>query len=99
MATESQLTISPPNCWAKRKERAVLPLAVGPRMTTSNGSDRTLSLFPPVTSAPAPVNIVPVANQREDQQYEGDQDQPDRLGGIHAASRRLTAWCGRRLVF
>src|SRR5215813_12479758 len=37
-ATESQLTISPLSCSASASERAVFPLAVGPRITTSKGS-------------------------------------------------------------
>lgn len=38
MATESQLTISPLNRLAMASESAVLPLPVGPTITTSRGS-------------------------------------------------------------
>src|ERR1700733_11561030 len=43
MATESQLTISPPNFSARVRDSAVFPLAVGPRITTSNGSEATFT--------------------------------------------------------
>ena len=41
MATESQLTISPPKRSAMANDRAVFPLPVGPAITTSNGSGLT----------------------------------------------------------
>src|SRR5215470_7691934 len=39
VATESQFTISPANFSASASESAVFPLAVGPRITTSRGSE------------------------------------------------------------
>src|SRR6201988_1563432 len=80
IATESQLTISPLNFLAIDRDKAVFPLAVGPRMTTNSGS-RVLGCSN-ATSAQAPVNLVPVADQSQDQEHDGNHQQASSLGGI-----------------
>src|SRR5439155_1018509 len=55
MATESQFTISPWKCAAKLRDKAVLPLPVGPSTTTSSGSQPT--------STGTPGNVVPVTRE------------------------------------
>src|SRR5579884_3035101 len=79
MATESQLTISPPNCSAITSESAVLPLAVGPRITTSSGS----------ALAEAPVEDSGITNQHNGEDQQRDQQQPERLGPISSLPLRV----------
>src|SRR5438477_4920651 len=43
-AVESQLMISPPNRSASARARALLPVAVDPRMATTSGFDTTITL-------------------------------------------------------
>src|ERR1700742_1916024 len=79
MATESQFTISPPNCSAIASERAVLPLPVGPTMATSRGSTHM------------PVDISPIANQNDDEPEQQEDKDADGFGAQHGAFGLLRA--------
>src|SRR5258708_20315085 len=69
MSPASELTSPPRKYSASAKDSAVLPLPVGPRITTSKGSVDT--------SAGTPGNVMPVAGQVVDKnQNADDQDTP-----------------------
>src|SRR5580700_2990729 len=87
MATESQFTISP---WKRRaiaSARAVFPLAVGPRTTTTRGS-RLVTLAHPATStsatsAQAPGDVSPITDESENKQQNRHQKQSGGFRGIN----------------
>src|SRR5579872_522633 len=83
IATESQLTISPSNSCARARDRAVFPPPVGPRITASSGSEPDFTPCSPPTSAQAPVNVVPVSKQGENQQEKSDQHEPGGLRRVN----------------
>src|SRR5438270_4229660 len=89
MATESQFTISPWKCAAKLRDKAVLPLPVGPSTTTSSGSQPT--------SAGTPGNVVPVTREGDDHDQRGDDQKAGGFQGVDMRARmmgraRLARW-------
>src|SRR6185295_15874468 len=81
MATESQLTISPLKRSAMASERAVLPLPVGPAITTSKGS-----LLSGVLSG-MPVEEAAIAEENDDKPNDDKDKNADRLGAQNAFAR------------
>src|SRR6184192_2271265 len=89
MATESQFTISPWKCSAKLRDKALLPLPVGPSTTTSSGSQPT--------SAGTPGNVVPVTREGDDHDQRGDDQKAGGFQGVDMRARmmgraRLARW-------
>src|SRR3954471_948774 len=81
MATESQLTISPPNRSATASESVVLPLPVGPAMTTSKGSFLSEGL------SGMPVEEASIAKENDDEADDNDDEDTDRLGAQNFFAR------------
>src|SRR5690349_8618997 len=81
MATESQFTISPSKCSANVRDKAVLPLAVGPSTTTSSGSQPT--------SAGTPRNVMPVTCERDHHDQRGDDQKARGFQRIDMGARML----------
>src|SRR6202158_4567547 len=81
IATESQLTISLGKRRAIASDNAVFPLAVGPNTTTSKGS-RSVILRTSTTSAHAPRNVPPVADEGENEQKHRHEKQSRSFGGV-----------------
>src|SRR5437667_12896969 len=89
MATESQFTTSPWKCAAKLRDKAVLPLPVGPSTTTSSGSRPT--------SAGTPGNAMPVTREGDDHDQRGDDQKAGGFQGVDMVARvmgrsRLARW-------
>src|SRR5438105_15577153 len=81
MATESQFTISPWKCAAKLRDKAVLPLPVGPSTTTSSGSQPT--------SAGTPGNVVPVTREGDNHDQRGDDQKAGGFQGVDMRARGM----------
>src|SRR4051794_14663756 len=90
MATESQLTISPPNRSATASESAVLPLPVGPAITTSNGSFLSAGL------SGMPVEEASIAKENDDEADDDDDEDTDRLRAQYFFARFFFRSDGRR---
>src|SRR5438046_10069353 len=89
MATESQFTISPWKCAAKLRDKALLPLPVGPSTTTRSGSQPT--------SAGTPGNVMPVTREGDDHDQRGDDQKAGGFQGVDMRARmmgraRLARW-------
>src|SRR5579871_2408683 len=83
MATESQLTISPPNCCARVRARVDLPEAVGPRTTTSSGSAFALELMGGAAGSPcAPRNALAKPQECQSENEDGDQQHSENLEAL-----------------
>ena len=97
IATESQLTISPSNFCASARDSAVFPLRRRPKDDDQQRLKRCdLAMIRHPRSAQAPMNVVPVANQSENQQQQGDQQQAGGLRRIHCVAVMLVivVWSG-----
>src|SRR4051795_6107207 len=90
MATESQLTISPPNRSATASESVVLPLPVGPAITTSKGSFLSEGL------SGMPVEEASIAKENDDEADDDEDEDADRLRAQNAVARFFFRSDGRR---
>src|SRR3954464_14011170 len=90
MATESQLTISPPNRSATASESAVLPLPVGPAITTSNGSLLSAGL------SGMPVEEASIAKEDDNEADDDDDEDTNHLRAQSAVARFFFRSDGRR---
>src|SRR2546429_7298916 len=81
MATESQFTVSPWKCAAKLRDKALLPLPVGPSTTTSSGSQPT--------SAGTPGNVVPVTREGDNHDQRGDDQKAGGFQGVDMRARMM----------
>src|SRR5207253_2490111 len=89
LSPAAQFTISPWKCAAKLRDKAVLPLPVGPSTTTSSGSQPT--------SAGTPGNVVPVTREGDDHDQRGDDQKAGGFQGVDMRARmmgraRLARW-------